>query len=80
VLFDPKLGKSQEPTETAWNLAFKTDLNVWEWYELPGNEDRLRRFGMAMAVAKKAQPPTAILEGTCLSLPRISLTSPPSRI
>lgn len=48
---DPKLAHSQEPNETPFNAAFKTDLRWFDWYELPENEYRRRRFATALAGA-----------------------------
>lgn len=62
-LLDPKTAMSQEPNEVALNLAFKTDLPIWEWFEAKGNEHRLLRFGIAMEGGKRAASLTAILEG-----------------
>lgn len=64
TLFDPKLAASQEPTETATNVAFGTKLSVFEWFETKGNEHRLVRFGITMEGSKQAALPTAILQGT----------------
>ena len=33
---------------------------IWEWYEEPGNEYRLLRFGVAMNGSTKFEPPNAI--------------------
>jgi len=63
ALLDPKIAKSQEPNETALNLAFNTSLTAWEWFEQKGNEHRGLRFGIAMEHAKRAAQPNAILEG-----------------
>ena len=63
ALLDPAYVNSEEPTETAFNLAFKTDLSLWDWFELSANEKRRVRFGIAMEGSKQAVPPTAILEG-----------------
>ncbi|KAG6845853.1 hypothetical protein H0H87_002544 [Tephrocybe sp. NHM501043] len=40
----------QNPKQAAapFNIAFKTDAKLWEWYEEPGNELRNRRFSSAM--------------------------------
>ena len=32
-----------------FNIAFKTDATLWEWYEKPGNEWRARRFVAAIS-------------------------------
>ena len=66
-LLDPKTAMSQEPHEVAFNLAFKTDLPIWEWFEAKGNEHRLLRFGIAMEGGKRVASPTAILKGTSLA-------------
>ena len=63
TLFDPKLGASQEPTETATNVAFNTKVSLFEWFESKGNEHRLQRFGITMEGAKQAALPTATLQG-----------------
>ena len=65
TIFDPKLAFSQEPTETALNTAFKTDLSFYPWYEATGNEHRRLRFNLGMDGSKNATNPNVILEGTC---------------
>lgn len=45
---DPKTSHSQEPVDTALQRAFGKKLGLFEWYELPENAHRLRRFGNAM--------------------------------
>ncbi|KIK57717.1 hypothetical protein GYMLUDRAFT_75330 [Collybiopsis luxurians FD-317 M1] len=37
--------------------------NMWDWFEEPANETRLRRFGIAMNGVNSMQPPDAILNG-----------------
>ena len=64
VLLDPKLAFSEEPNETPLNVAFKTTLPKFEWYEAKGNEHLLLRFGVAMEGSKQAYSPNAILEGS----------------
>ncbi|GJE87393.1 S-adenosyl-L-methionine-dependent methyltransferase [Phanerochaete sordida] len=63
TLLDSNTAQSQEPTQTALNLAFRTDLPAWEWLESKGNEHRLARFAIAMDGSKNVAPPSAILEG-----------------
>ncbi|GJE87401.1 hypothetical protein PsYK624_034840 [Phanerochaete sordida] len=63
ALLDPAFACSQEPTETARNLAFETNTAMFEWLEKEGNEHRLLRFGITMEGAKQASPPNAIMEG-----------------
>ncbi|KAI0064254.1 S-adenosyl-L-methionine-dependent methyltransferase [Artomyces pyxidatus] len=49
--------------ETPFNLAFKTNATLWEWYEEPGNEWRGRRFTNAMAGGAERFPPMIITGG-----------------
>ena len=32
-----------------FNIAFKTEAKLWDWYEEPGNEWRARRFSVAIS-------------------------------
>lgn len=32
-----------------FNIAFKTDAKMWDWYEQPENEWRARRFSVAIS-------------------------------
>ncbi|ESK87498.1 hypothetical protein Moror_10910 [Moniliophthora roreri MCA 2997] len=59
----PGYALSDDPTKTAFNIAFQTDMSVFPWYELPENQDRLRTFGLAMEGGKNMFNPQAILEG-----------------
>lgn len=63
-MFDPKLAFSEEPNEAALQVAFKTSLPLWGWYESEGNEYRFQRFSIGMEGSKRAAPPNAILEGS----------------
>lgn len=65
-MLDTKITFSQEPTETARNIAFHTTLDPFEWLKLPENEYRLGRFSVAMAGVRAAAPPTAVVEGVSL--------------
>jgi hypothetical protein len=47
-LADAKTASSQEPNDAPFNRAFNTRLGLWEWFELPENELRLRQFGKGM--------------------------------
>ena len=46
--------------------AFSTNLFPFEWFELPENEYRRRRFGVVMDALTKLQPPDALLKGGSL--------------
>lgn len=63
ALLGPETAKLHEPNETAFNLAFKTDMPYWQWLETPENEQRLARFGIAMKGGKQSVAPNSILEG-----------------
>ncbi|THG97673.1 hypothetical protein EW026_g4370 [Hermanssonia centrifuga] len=63
ALTDPKWTSSEEPNQTALNLAFKTDLTAFEWFELPENARRLRWFGLAMKANQEMTPQDEILGG-----------------
>jgi hypothetical protein len=47
-LADDKTASSQESNDAPFNRAFNTRLGIWEWFELPENELRHRRFGKGM--------------------------------
>jgi hypothetical protein len=47
-LVDEKTASSQEANDAPFNRAYDTRLGVWEWFELPENALRHRRFGKAM--------------------------------
>ncbi|KAJ6472494.1 O-methyltransferase [Mycena sanguinolenta] len=43
--------------------AFKTDGNMFQWFEDPDNEHRLMRFGLAMKGSAAEEPADTILKG-----------------
>ncbi|TFY71901.1 hypothetical protein EVG20_g1114 [Dentipellis fragilis] len=63
AISDPAMSHSYESNKSAANKAFNTDLELFSWYETPGNESRLRRVGHAMNGSQALSPPNAILEG-----------------
>ncbi|KAJ3535874.1 hypothetical protein NM688_g6916 [Phlebia brevispora] len=74
TLLSPVMAKSEEPTETAFNKAFNTNLPWFSWYELPGNEYIMSRFSMGMKGIQNISPGGAILHGfDWKSLPEGSL-------
>jgi hypothetical protein len=62
-LTDPIFSKNEDPSHTAFNKAFQTDLPIFTWFEQPGNESRLRRFGIVFESGNRLYPANAILEG-----------------
>ncbi|KAA1466023.1 O-methyltransferase [Dentipellis sp. KUC8613] len=63
TLQDPKFGHSQEPNEAVSNKAYNTTLQAFEFLELPGNEARFRRLGVAMDGSSRMHPPDTLLKG-----------------
>ena len=55
-----------------WNVAFDTPLGPWPWYELPGNEGRLVRFGHAMVGTRQCEVVHEILQGASPLLSRLA--------
>ncbi|KLO09400.1 S-adenosyl-L-methionine-dependent methyltransferase [Schizopora paradoxa] len=47
----------------AISRAFNTDKSFWEIFELPGQENRLRRFGLAMEGVARTEPRDVVLKG-----------------
>ncbi|KAJ7455082.1 S-adenosyl-L-methionine-dependent methyltransferase [Mycena latifolia] len=63
VIVDPQAGHSNDPTKTAFNRAFKTDLPFFEWYDLPEQTHRMARFGIAMDGGSRLAVPDTIIQG-----------------
>ncbi|KAJ7088438.1 O-methyltransferase [Mycena belliarum] len=59
----PATAHSVNPTDSPWNIAAKSDTFLFDWYDLPENEDLKTRFSFAMACSAKLEPPDAILRG-----------------
>ena len=55
-LKDPQTAFSDEPTDTLFHCVFDIDVPLWEWYELPEQSYRRRRFGVAMHGIGLMQP------------------------
>nr|GAT50375.1 predicted protein [Mycena chlorophos] len=60
---DPATAHSFEATHSPWNIAAKTDLHLFEYYQRPENARLKRRFSLAMEAATKLEPAEAILSG-----------------
>ncbi len=46
-----------------FNISFNTRLNLFQWLELPGNEERLTRFKYAMTGSRHSETKEGILRG-----------------
>lgn len=62
-LLNPATAMSEEPDETPLNTSFGSKANIFEWLEGEGNDDRRRRFGMAMVAAQFVIPSDLITQG-----------------
>jgi O-methyltransferase domain len=51
---------SKRQINAYFQVAFRMKKHMWEWFEEPGNEYRLKRFGVAMTGTMKLDPPNAI--------------------
>ncbi|KAI0087132.1 S-adenosyl-L-methionine-dependent methyltransferase [Irpex rosettiformis] len=63
VLFNPNLTNSGEPNETAFNLAFKTDLPYFEWLSKPEQAYKNKRFITGMHAGNRISAQGVILKG-----------------
>ncbi|KAJ6568854.1 O-methyltransferase [Mycena capillaripes] len=63
TFIDPATAHSAKATDSPWNIATKTDIFLFDWYDLPENEHLKTRFSFAMACSTKLEPPEAILAG-----------------
>lgn len=63
-LQDPKTAYSDEPDAAVFYRAFpNVKIPIWDFYELPEQSYRRRRFGVAMHGLGALQPPDLILKG-----------------
>ncbi|KAI0324797.1 S-adenosyl-L-methionine-dependent methyltransferase [Cubamyces sp. BRFM 1775] len=60
---DQEPGSETTHYDTAFNLAFNTQLNYFPWLETPGNQNRLERFGHAMTGTRQWETKEGILQG-----------------
>lgn len=65
TLTDPKTAFSEEPSQSAVQLALGTDKALWDYYDTPEGKERGQRFAIVMSGANKLQPPETIVTGTC---------------
>ncbi|TFK38801.1 O-methyltransferase [Crucibulum laeve] len=49
VFTDPATSHSGDPGASPWNKAFNTDEPIFSWIDRDGNEDRQKRFAVAIA-------------------------------
>ncbi|TFY69030.1 hypothetical protein EVG20_g3320 [Dentipellis fragilis] len=63
VMTDPATSHNYEANKTAHSKAFNTNLDMFSWFETPGNEYRGTRFGHGMNGSRASMPANAIVEG-----------------
>lgn len=63
ALTDPAIAASDAVNETAFNVAWKTDMDYWSWLDVPDNEMYLERFSIAMSATRQLTPEGEILNG-----------------
>ena len=59
---DPKTAFSGDAKQCAISKAFNAELSLWEILELPENEHRLKRFGLAMEGSSRIESVESLLE------------------
>jgi hypothetical protein len=64
TLLDPELGHSSEANKAAFNKAYNTEEDFWNWLEGPDNKLLHARFGAAMNGMGNMAPKDAIVEGS----------------
>ena len=62
IILDPQLSKSQDPKDSAF-CHVNNRLSMFEYFEVPGNEYRRKRFGAAMHGLNSFNRTDVILDG-----------------
>ena len=65
LVFDPVSGHANDIHDLGFNRGLQTPRTMWEFFDLPEQDYRLRRFGTAMEGTKNMSPPKAIVDGRC---------------
>lgn len=73
-LKDPKTAFSGEPNEAPFHRVFDIDVPLWVWYELPEQNYRRRRFGVAMHGIGQMQPAEVLTNGRLFKLIHANLS------
>ena len=64
TILDPELGHSSEANKAAFNKAYNTEEDFWNWLEGPDNKLLLARFGAAMNGLGNMASKDGIVEGS----------------
>ena len=63
TLVDPETAHSYHVAKTAFNRAFRTELSMFDWLNLPENKRALKTFSMAMPGVAKLLPKDNLPQG-----------------
>ncbi|KAI5119287.1 hypothetical protein M0805_008066 [Coniferiporia weirii] len=63
TVLNPDLTNSFDVDKTPFNLAYRTNLPIWGWFEQPENKAELRLFSLAMEGGSKLIPQDVLLKG-----------------
>ncbi|KIK56327.1 hypothetical protein GYMLUDRAFT_230198 [Collybiopsis luxurians FD-317 M1] len=55
--------QNPEEASTPFNIAYNTEKKLWDWFEEPQNEWRLRRFTVGMKANGEMFPPNIFING-----------------
>jgi hypothetical protein len=70
---DEKTAFSDNPIHAPFQRVFKHDLTVYDWYELPENAFRRRRFGIGMVGLAALRGEAVLSGGSKPRMPKIYL-------
>ena len=70
-LVDPETALSGDARKCAFSQVWSPGNSLWEFYDLPGNDFRRKRFGIAMVGFSQTDPAelNRLLEGMFVSIP-----------
>jgi hypothetical protein len=68
---DPSTSHSEDLKATPFTRAFGKGKDIWSWFEEPGNESRLKRFGGVMTSIGSFIPLTHVISGSSSNAERV---------
>ncbi|CAK5264086.1 unnamed protein product, partial [Mycena citricolor] len=63
AFLSPCTAHSTQATDSPWNIAFQTNMFIFDYYDKPKKAHLKVRFSSAMACSTRLEPPAAILAG-----------------
>lgn len=67
--------KDPKQASAPFNVAYKTPKKMWDWLKEPGNEQRSRKFTVAMKSMGEAMYPSEIFTSGKYRIPNLHLES-----